>query len=149
MSAAVVTVTLAGSVLGASGTASANWVRPPWDRPLCAKPDITYEEVAWALGGRMVCGQGFNRYIPEVQFSNGVTQIFVIGTDFGVWTRWWYPGRDPNPAWVSLGGHVSAGSVRVNAFTDTVLQLEMISTYNGRHMFNNRDANGNWSGWFR
>ncbi|MFE6865019.1 hypothetical protein ACFVFS_00515 [Kitasatospora sp. NPDC057692] len=143
---AVVAAAVAGTVLGASGTAGANGVLKPVDNTLCAKPTLTNEPLA---NGLFPCGHGFNRYMPKVLFSDGTIQVFGIGTDFGVWTRWWGGPNGGSSNWVSLGGLASTGSVMVNAFTDSVLQLEIIGTNNGRHMFNNRNAHGTWSGWFR
>ena len=55
-------------------------------------------------------GQNYCNYrTPLHYFPNGTVQVFVVGTDYAVWTKW----RLLNGAfssWVSLGGQVRRGN---------------------------------------
>ena len=63
--------------------------------------NLEYAGTQW--GGRFICDYGFDAY----SFPNGTLQIFVIGPDYAVYTRW-RTGTTLS-AWVNLGGQVKRG----------------------------------------
>ncbi|MET9400730.1 hypothetical protein [Kitasatospora sp. NPDC002965] len=145
-SAAVVVGTLAGGVAGTAGTAqAADSAVVTYPQPGCKKAAITHETLN-VYGGRFLCGGGFGETLWLAAFADGTVQLFVVGTDYAVWTRW----ENPNGSlsqWVSLGGPV-AGPVSIGAMNGYFVQLTAKGT-DGRHWFNNRQTNGVWTGWFR
>ncbi|MFB7470529.1 hypothetical protein [Kitasatospora sp. NPDC056184] len=143
-SALTVAATLAGTVVGAAGTAGAASVEviTLW---YCDKPTVSVENLI-GRNGQFLCGGGFGRKMPVYTFDDGTVQTFYIGTDYAVWTYWTNPDETRSPL-VPLGGR-AAGDVRINAYNGGFVQLEVTGT-DARHWFNNREVNGRWSGWFR
>lgn len=100
------------------------------------------------FGGRYYC-----KYEEEfLQFSDGTVQIFVIGTDYSVWTSW-IRGSGPASAWVSLGGQIHH-SGDANDLEVCALPLRSLPTVNIRGTDNGwwdrtRQNNGAWTAWAR
>ena len=85
---------VAASILGLAPSANAATAIPAVasaDSSVCQLP--TY-------GGRYYCGYGSRSWT----FANGTEQVFVIGTNFAVWTRWKSNGN--LSSWTSLGGEI-------------------------------------------
>ncbi|MER7708157.1 hypothetical protein ABTX81_35370 [Kitasatospora sp. NPDC097605] len=143
-SVVAVAAALAGTVVATAGTADAASLEVIrlW---YCDKPTVSVEKLN-GRNGHFLCGGGFGREMPVYTFDDGTVQTFFIGADYAVWTYWTNPDDTRSPL-VSLGGRVT-GDVRVNAHNGAFVQLEVIGT-DSRHWFNNRAANGAWSGWFR
>jgi hypothetical protein len=70
------------------------------DEPVCV---LTVDGVNW--GGLILC----NYPTPGHMFSNGTFQVFAVGTDYAVWTRW-ESAYYTLSGWVSLGGQVRRGN---------------------------------------
>jgi hypothetical protein len=99
-------------------------------------------------GGDYYCGYGSR----SSRLYDGTLQVFVIGTDFSVWTRWRKNGQLSN--WVSLGGKITA-SYKASDFQ--VIQGEddadriavTIRGLDKKLWTKLRFANGNWTDWGR
>ncbi len=116
------------AILPVVGTASAN------DASVCRLP--TY-------GGSYYCGYGKRSYT----LSDGTAQVFVIGTDFSVWTRWQKNGQLSN--WVSLGGKIRHTYNSSDFYLGTCGNQPYLMIYglDNNRWSNIRGANGVWSGW--
>jgi hypothetical protein len=88
-------------------------------------------------------------------FSNGVVQVWVIGTDWAVWTKWMYPNGQMTD-WQSMGGiayhgqaHIVSGDFALckppEVYSGSVaLRLR---GQNGSWYYNSRPPSGYWTGW--
>ncbi|MFJ3876162.1 hypothetical protein ACIPW5_01730 [Streptomyces sp. NPDC090077] len=126
------TLALAGAAL--SGVASA--APAPAPNPAAA---AGYCHVA-GLGGDYICEYGE----AWQTFPNGTRQVFIVGTDFAVWTRWNNTGGGWSD-WQSLGGTVRSG-VRIegnNTWTPTISVVGM----DGERWYRHRLNSGSWTGW--
>lgn len=100
------------------------------------------------FGGSFLCGGDYGDGGTYFRFQDGNTEIFVIGTDHAVWTRWTSGSTHKLSSWTSLGGYftskVAIGRQTLGgAFTIT----SRGSDYN--HMWSrDRGQNGNWSAWY-
>jgi hypothetical protein len=85
-------------------------------------------------------------------FNDGTLEIFVIGTDYAVWTRW----RNPSgglSGWVSLSGQIDH-SGNANDLTVCWAPLRTLPTVNIRGTDSSwwdrtRQATGVWTAWAR
>jgi hypothetical protein len=96
-----------------------------------------------SFGGTYYCGYGKR----DFYFSDGTYQIFVIGTNFSVFTRWRSQGF--YSAWVNMGGQIrrtyaSGDFGRITCGSQPIVQV--VGTDN-RWYSNARRTNGTWSGW--
>ncbi|WP_406111667.1 hypothetical protein [Kitasatospora purpeofusca] len=100
------------------------------------------------FGGSFLCGGDFRDGVTYFGFQDGNSEIFVIGTDNAVWTRWTSGGSHKLSSWTSLGGYFTSKVVITRqtlggAFTIT----SRGSDYN--HMWSrDRSQNGNWNNWY-
>jgi len=93
-------------------------------------------------GGTWYCGYDYEFY----HFDNGVTQIFVVGPGWNVYTRW----KRTNgtfSSWVNMGGEVRhtylATDLRFVWECSNQPIVEVIGT-NGRVYGKGRNADGSW-----
>lgn len=93
-------------------------------------------------GGNYYCSYGTKSH----RFPDGTLQVFVIGTDFSVWTRWQKNGRLSN--WVSLGGKIR------HTYNSSDFKLYncngpwlLIYGLDNRPWLTTRGQNGVWSPW--
>lgn len=66
--------------------------------------NLIINRVSW--GGTYYCNYGEYEGYDYATLSDGTFQVFVVGKDYAVWTKW----RNPQGAlssWVSLGGAVA------------------------------------------
>jgi hypothetical protein len=110
--------------------------------PASAAPDtrICHDP---AFGGNYYCGYG----LRDFYFGDGTYQIFVIGTDFAVWTRWRKQGF--YELWYDMGGEIrhtfaSGDFARITCGSQPIIQV--VGTDN-RWWSNARRTNGTWTGW--
>lgn len=108
--------------------------------PASAAPCTTSDPL-W--GGTYYCGYGRRSY----NFTDGTYQVFVIGTDYAVWTKWRKNGNYSK--WVSLGGRIRASHDFddfgiLSCFGQPIVGV--IGT-NGLPYGNGRNSDGSWSGW--
>ncbi|MDK9500904.1 hypothetical protein QEZ40_006931 [Streptomyces katrae] len=92
------------------------------------------------LGGDYICEYGE----AWQTFPNGTRQVFIVGTDFAVWTR--YSNTSGGwSGWESMGGTVRSG-VRIegnNTWNPTISVVGMDGERWSRHRLNS----GSWTGW--
>ncbi|MGE7390700.1 hypothetical protein ACQKM2_35005 [Streptomyces sp. NPDC004126] len=92
------------------------------------------------LGGDYICEYGE----AWQTFPNGTRQVFIVGTDFAVWTRYSNTGGGWS-GWESMGGTVRSG-VRIegnNSWNPTISVVGM----DGERWFRHRLNSGSWTGW--
>ncbi|MFF5705059.1 hypothetical protein ACFY7H_21510 [Streptomyces sp. NPDC012794] len=126
------TLALAGVAL--TGVASA---APAQDRAPSAA--AAYCHVP-GLGGDYICEYGE----AWQTFPNGQRQVFIVGSDFAVWTRYNYTNGDWS-SWQSLSGKARSG-VRIegnNTWTPTISVVGM----DGDRWYRHRLTSGTWTGW--
>lgn len=129
----------------------------PASATMTVQPQAAAERVCTNLtidgvnyGGRFYCGYGVGYQL----MPNGVEEVWVIGTDYSVWTRWRTPNGTLHPSngWHSQGGKVRVGDHRSitmtgGGYTPTVW---VVGIDNPAHWWwNARSSNGTWSGWKR
>ncbi|CAN3985740.1 hypothetical protein [Kitasatospora purpeofusca] len=101
-----------------------------------------------ASGGTFFCGGDYGDGKTYVTLSDGTKQLFVIGTDFNVWTTW-FPPKGAQAAWMSLGGdHDFANKVKIVNKKGNAFSIGSRSFTIGADLFRDRDAGGNWGGWW-
>ncbi len=96
-------------------------------------------------GGERYC----NYTVGWNGFSDGSEQVYVVGTDYAVWTRWITAGGTLS-RWVSLGGKVKQGDFRsvTMAGTGNVPTVKVIGTTTpSRWYCRTRATSGSWSPW--
>ncbi|MFH8343482.1 hypothetical protein [Streptomyces sp. NPDC018045] len=91
------------------------------------------------LGGDYICEYGE----AWLTYPDGGKQVFIVGSDFGVWTRWgsggsWYD-------WTSLGG-VARSGVRVDGNGTWTPTISVIGN-DGDRWYRHRLASGTWTNW--
>jgi hypothetical protein len=117
--AALVAV-LAGTTLAAGPAAAAESKTVATAKPVVTKHSIL---TAASAGSERVCSVSFNNVyfggasfcnynVAYCQFPDGTYQLFVVGTDYGVWTRWLNPDGTlhPSTGWYNMGGQVKRGN---------------------------------------
>ncbi|MGW7008195.1 hypothetical protein ACWGCW_36755 [Streptomyces sp. NPDC054933] len=94
----------------------------------CDSSDSTHGEFTW--------------YLP-----NNTQQVFVVGTNWSVWTRWSY--RDGSlSSWTNLGGQVDHHNpwVHWRSIAGWSVTIDVTGT-DGGLWYDTRYADGTWSGW--
>ncbi|NXY93265.1 hypothetical protein HYE82_02330 [Streptomyces sp. BR123] len=92
------------------------------------------------LGGDYICeyGESWQTY------PNGQRQVFIVGTDFAVWTR--YSHADGNwSGWQSMGGRAASG-VRVEGNNTWNPTISHVGT-DGDRWYRHRLISGSWTNW--
>jgi len=93
-------------------------------------------------GGTFYCGYG--EWV--VTLSSGVEQVFVVGTDYAVWTKW-HRTNGTYSSWTSLSGEVNH-SVSTNNFVvcyPSNLYVNVKGT-SGQYYYKSRsESSGSWS----
>jgi hypothetical protein len=99
------------------------------------------------FGGDYICEYDWEDWsLPDDTY-----QVFVIGTDYAVWTRWQHPNGEMSK-WTSLGGEIRHSKSPSDFFIDgcppSKLQPHIsIVGKNDSWYNNNRRTDGTWSGW--
>lgn len=146
---AVMVTALAGAGVSAAVPASASTaataahaspqiVPPPGDGGNCT---LNY----W--GGLEPC----NSAAAVWTMPDGRQQVFAIGIDYGVWTRWEVPGGGLSD-WVSLGGKVDSNEdfVNITARVDWGVTIQVTGTDGYSYYLDRQNAvNGSWDSWHR
>ncbi|MEU4208935.1 hypothetical protein AB0F13_02830 [Streptomyces sp. NPDC026206] len=128
---AATTLALAGATL--AGVASAPAQAAP------AKAAANYCHVS-GLGGDYICEYGE----AWITYPAGNRQVFIIGTDFAVWTRWQYAGGSWSE-WTSFGGKLRSG-VRVDGNNTWAPTISAVGD-DGERYYRHRLSSGSWTGW--
>ncbi|MFJ9648894.1 hypothetical protein ACWEPM_33810 [Streptomyces sp. NPDC004244] len=92
------------------------------------------------LGGDYICEYGESWHT----YPNGQRQVFIIGTDFAIWTRW----NDSNgnwSGWESMGGRAASG-VRVEGNKTWNPTISHVGT-DGDRWYRHRLNSGSWTNW--
>ncbi|WMX43965.1 hypothetical protein [Streptomyces roseicoloratus] len=92
------------------------------------------------LGGAYICEYGEAWHT----FPNGTRQVFVVGTDFAVWTRFNNTAGTWS-SWQSLGGTVRSG-VWVDGSGTWNPTISVVGM-DGERWFRHRLSSGSWTAW--
>ncbi|WP_327733298.1 hypothetical protein OG749_04905 [Streptomyces nojiriensis] len=128
---AVTTLALSGAALAGVTAAPAQAATPAAAAGFCHVS---------GLGGDYICEYGE----AWMTYPAGNRQVFIVGTDFAVWTRWQYAGGSWSE-WTSMGGTVRSG-VRIdgnNTWNPTISIVGMDGERWSRH----RLSSGSWTPW--
>ncbi|WP_130511958.1 hypothetical protein [Krasilnikovia cinnamomea] len=98
------------------------------------------------FGGTFLCGGNYGEGKAFYKFSNGTEEIFVIGTDHAVWTRWTVVGGELS-RWTTLGGRSEIGPIVTNRGRDAVSVT--IRDSQGTAWARDRSTAGRWGDWRR
>ncbi|MEE1788484.1 hypothetical protein PUR71_37130 [Streptomyces sp. SP17BM10] len=98
-------------------------------------------------GGKYLCGGAYGDGTATYYFRDGRQEVFIIGTDHAVWTRWTTDKAGHKSGWVSMGG-ILAGPVGILATDMGFGNFEIGAMGTDGHTWSRvRDTNGNWSAW--
>lgn len=107
------------------------------------------------LGGTFNCSNGdYSTGEAWWTFPDNSQQLFVIGTDRAVWTRWWIDSSGTWSGWTSLGGTSTNfppvfwdgnAYYRFDGGTDT--PTIVVKGTDGNPWHRTRSASGPWGGW--
>ncbi|MGW6841361.1 hypothetical protein [Streptomyces sp. NPDC054958] len=128
---AITTLALSGAALAGVTAAPAQAAAPASAAGFCHVS---------GLGGDYICEYGE----AWMTYPAGNRQVFIVGTDFAVWTRWQYAGGSWSE-WTSMGGTVRSG-VRIegnNTWNPTISIVGMDGERWSRHRLNS----GSWTPW--
>ena len=151
--------TLAGALLtvglvvgGGVASASAATASPATHAAPAVTTGFCHDPV---LGGTFYCdtSSGYASGEARWQFPNHTWQLFVIGTNGAVWTRWTNTSGDWS-SWTSMGGvaigwpplFYSGGSFHQSGGGSYTPDLTVLGADNGV-WHRQRSASGNWSPW--
>ncbi|MEV0533522.1 hypothetical protein [Kitasatospora sp. NPDC050463] len=100
------------------------------------------------FGGTFLCGGAYGEGGTYVTLRDGTSEIFVIGTDHAVWTRWTIGSSGKQSAWTSMGGYfTSKVQITHQSSTGAFSITARGSDYN--HMWSrDRSQGGNWNAWY-
>lgn len=162
--AAAVAAAALGLALGAlaapasAATQHASVASPRWQtgaqttRPEVAAPSgttanpstvgICTDSSGFNLGGRFFCGDAYGPGELFYTFPNGVIQLFVIGTDHQVWTRWSNTSETSWTGWSSVLGGSCWGWRQPfgSGYTPGIIVIGS----NGHDFAKQRNNNGTW-----
>ncbi|MBD0676692.1 hypothetical protein [Streptomyces sp. CBMA156] len=97
-------------------------------------------------GGTFLCGGAYGEGAVTYYFRDGRQEVFVIGTDHAVWTRW-TDKSGTKSGWLSMGG-VFTGPVGISATDMGYGNFEIAAKgTDGRTWARVRDTNGDWNRW--
>jgi hypothetical protein len=98
-------------------------------------------------GGTYLCGGAYERGKEVFYFSNGTEEIFVIGTDHALWTRWSLPGGELSN-WTSLGGRTYRTLEKLFPYSCKPDAITIaIVDHQHRRWARDRSPAGRWSDW--
>lgn len=126
---------MAGTASAASASTSAS-----------SKASGTCTDTANNLGGSFFCGGAYGPTGEEwYYFPDGVQEVFVIGTDHAMWTRW-TNGSGNWVGWTSMGGSCwSLSDIPYAGYTPTVT----VAGSDGNPWAKQRQSDGHWTAWYR
>ncbi|MEV7027667.1 hypothetical protein [Kitasatospora sp. NPDC093558] len=131
--AAFAALSVAAVPASAAGPGDKGW----GDESTCSSP-------AW--GGTYLCGGAYGGGTTTYYFRDGGQEVFVVGTDHAVWTRW-SDKSGHKSGWVSMGGYL-VGPVDILASDTGGGNFEIAATgADGRLWGRVRSAGNSWSAW--
>jgi hypothetical protein len=99
-----------------------------------------------ALGGAFYCDGSSASGEAWYQFPNGLKQLFVVGSDNAVWTRW-QESNGSYHAWYSMGGYSLSYPVVVNG-SGYSPQINVVGQDGTYWWYRVRDSlTATWSAW--
>ncbi|MET9400734.1 hypothetical protein [Kitasatospora sp. NPDC002965] len=141
--AATAVAVMALAMGGAAGTAGTAHARSTGETLQC---DYHNTEIRFlpTFGGPIKCGGKYTqpRYFT---FHDGTFQVFAVGTDNAMWTRWLLPDGSIS-TWRSLGGVLDSG-IRMGWHGEELI-FDAVGT-DGNWWRQIRYTSGAWSGWFK
>ncbi|RKT11149.1 hypothetical protein BX285_5084 [Streptomyces sp. 1114.5] len=100
------------------------------------------------FGGDFLCGGDYGTSGQTVvNLNDGTRQVFVVGRDHAMWTRWTIGNSNGLSAWTSMGGYLTSQVIVVKAGSDNSLTLRARGG-DDRGWFIDRYSNGAWSSWY-
>jgi len=138
--------TAANAAATGSGSGSSGSVRTgqpiPLAQPGAAVAAAPAKCTDAEYGGTFYCGYGERFAI----LSSGVEQLFVVGTDYAVWTRW-HRTDGSYSSWTSLGGEVNHTVSTSNFVICYPANLHVnVKGTNGSYYYKTRfESSGSWS----
>ena len=109
---------------------------------VAAADDRVCVDPVW--GGNRICAYSLH----DFTLPDGTRHMFVIGTDYSVYTKWKRP-NGTYSSWVNMGGQIrrsySVSDFRVNA-CGTQPVIRVVGTDN-RWYFKARRTSGSWTDW--
>ncbi|MFE2722873.1 hypothetical protein [Kitasatospora sp. NPDC059327] len=113
-----------------------------------AQPGPAKPKSCSAYGGTFFCGGDYGDGKTSVTLSDGTKQIFVVGTDYDIWTTW-FPPKGAQAPWMSLGGdHDFVNKVKISNKKGNAFTVGARSFHLGADLNRDRDNGGAWSGWW-
>ncbi|GAA2155596.1 hypothetical protein GCM10009760_55670 [Kitasatospora kazusensis] len=97
------------------------------------------------FGGGFYCGDAYGSGQNFYTFEDGTTQIFVIGMDHAVWSRWTYLDGGMS-SWMSLGGYLTS-KVSISNADGGSFTIGAIGGDGHTMWYRDRDGGGNWTAW--
>ncbi|WP_327681542.1 hypothetical protein [Kitasatospora sp. NBC_00458] len=138
--AATAVAVMALAMGGAAGTAHA---RTTGETLQCDVQNIEIKFLP-VFGGPVKCGGTYTqpRYFT---FHDGTFQVFAVGVDNSLWTRWQNPDGSVS-TWRTLGGVLASG-IRMGWHGEELI-FDAVGT-DGDWWRQIRYTSGTWSGWFK
>ncbi len=102
---------------------------------------LSYCHLPAPWGGTYICSYGWH----GMPLKDGTREVWVVGTDYNIWTRW----QSPSGAlsrWVNMGGSIRHGGTA----QDFILMQCNIATLNIRRAdlrYYNNSRTPPWTGW--
>jgi hypothetical protein len=118
--------------------------------PRTVRPADTFggycSDVTYNLGGTFYCDPvGGDTGETWYAFPNGALQLFVIGTDNAVWTRWSNAAVTSWSGWTSMGGSATSYVYyHGSGYTPTI---DVVGSDNKTWYHRTRSSSGSWTGW--
>lgn len=121
-----------------------------------ASPDSTGFCNDPTLGGTFYCTDGdYSTGEAWWTFPNGTVEVFVVGTNRSVYTRWTIDGVGWSSGWTNMGGQSASfpplfyegGSLHQTSGGSYTPNLEVAGLNGGNPYHRQRQTNGTWTGW--
>jgi hypothetical protein len=96
------------------------------------------------LGGNYICSYGVTTHT----FPDGRRQLFVVGTDYGVWSRWELGGGTWNGDWYDMEGDVRS-VIQLKHNNTNHPWIEARGTDGNRWYRHRNSTTERWSAWAR
>ncbi|MEU3571027.1 hypothetical protein AB0E96_21790 [Kitasatospora sp. NPDC036755] len=100
------------------------------------------------FGGDFLCGGDYGVGGQTFHtFRDGTQQVFVVGTDHAMWTRWTIGNTNQLSAWTRMGGNLVSRITIVSSSVNGALTLTARGA-DGFQQYIDRNSGGGWSGWY-
>ncbi|MFE7589153.1 hypothetical protein ACFU6K_07100 [Kitasatospora sp. NPDC057512] len=100
------------------------------------------------FGGDFLCGGDYGVGGQAFHtFQDGTQQVFVVGTDHAMWTRWTIGNSSNLSAWTRMGGSLVSRITIVSSNQSGALTPSARGA-DGYQQYIDRNSGGGWSGWY-